>query len=327
VSWQRIRLLRSRPPERVALDPERQAVFNAALEQSEQLMRAAETVSAAAQPLPLFYSLSQAGRAIAAARLEERWLLHGHGLTSGDDSKCDLLRRTVTAQPAQRAGDRQDSFQGVAAAIKSGVFAGAVQIGAVWGAVPDLLWPEAQMPLDNPDWRRPIRAYSPWSDDDIVVYRGLSENYAQQAILGGLAEGSANEMEAELNAHYPVATDARIMRLQAGAKDTPVARDWVGHEHLPRFVWPKGTNLPIAAYRPGERPSLFLPAVADGANLSPLMLWWVLLFGLSMVARYDPEVWVAALDVNASEQAVPIEAALAEAITALPALVLTALTE
>jgi hypothetical protein len=56
------------------------------------------------------------------------------------------------------------------------------------------------------------------------------------------------------------------------------------------------------------------------------MLWWVLMFGLSSVARYDPEVWVAALDVNTSEQAVPIEAALDVALEALPELILDALT-
>jgi hypothetical protein len=56
------------------------------------------------------------------------------------------------------------------------------------------------------------------------------------------------------------------------------------------------------------------------------MLWWVLLFALSSVARYDPELWIAALDVNQSQQAVPIEAALAEALIVLPELILAALT-
>ncbi len=70
---------------------------------------------------------------------------------------------------------------------------------------------------------------------------------------------------------------------------------------------------------------LLLPRLSVGL-LSPLMLWWVLLFGLSMIARYDPELWVAALDVNDSPQAVPIEAALDEAMNALPLLILDALT-
>ena len=54
------------------------------------------------------------------------------------------------------------------------------------------------------------------------------------------------------------------------------------------------------------------------------MLWWLLLFGLSSIARYDPELWIAALDANNSRLAVPIEAALGVAIEALPGLILDA---
>jgi hypothetical protein len=42
-------------------------------------------------------------------------------------------------------------------------------------------------------------------------------------------------------------------------------------------------------------------------HLSPLMLWWVLLFGLSMLARYVPGAWSEALAVNESSLAVPLE--------------------
>jgi hypothetical protein len=71
---------------------------------------------------------------------------------------------------------------------------------------------------------------------------------------------------------------------------------------------------------------MLLPRLNGSDFLSPLMLWWVLLFALSSVARYDPELWIAALDVNQSQQAVPIEAALAEALIVLPELILAALT-
>lgn len=57
------------------------------------------------------------------------------------------------------------------------------------------------------------------------------------------------------------------------------------------------------------------------------MLWWVLLYGLSSIARYDPELWVAVLDVDGSDQAVPIEDTLNEALDALPDLILAALAE
>ena len=45
------------------------------------------------------------------------------------------------------------------------------------------------------------------------------------------------------------------------------------------------------------------------------------------VARHDPELWVEALDGNYSEQPVELEAALAEALEALPHLILDALSE
>jgi hypothetical protein len=71
---------------------------------------------------------------------------------------------------------------------------------------------------------------------------------------------------------------------------------------------------------------LLLPRASGKDALSPLMLWWALLFGLSSIARYDPETWVDALAVNNSELAVPIEAALDAALEALPDLILNALT-
>lgn len=72
-------MLRAAPPARV--DANRRPTFVAALEQFEELIRASRVVAPAAQPLPLFYALSQAGRAIGAARLENDWQLHGHGLS------------------------------------------------------------------------------------------------------------------------------------------------------------------------------------------------------------------------------------------------------
>ncbi|MBE1456954.1 hypothetical protein H4W79_001168 [Nocardiopsis terrae] len=53
------------------------------LEQAEQLFRQAATASPAPRPLPLFYGLNQAGRAIAAATstaTDDDWKLTGHGI-------------------------------------------------------------------------------------------------------------------------------------------------------------------------------------------------------------------------------------------------------
>jgi YaaC-like protein len=51
------------------------------------------------------------------------------------------------------------------------------------------------------------------------------------------------------------------------------------------------------------------------------MTWWLLLFALSMLARYHPLVWIRALDVDTSAVAVTLERAMRKAVDALPQLV------
>src|SRR5438067_921789 len=81
--WRSIRSLRSSPPG-LAADKgrRRREVFQSALQQAEELWEAARVVGYASRPLPLFYSLSQATRAICAAWLERdgAWIPQGHGL-------------------------------------------------------------------------------------------------------------------------------------------------------------------------------------------------------------------------------------------------------
>jgi hypothetical protein len=63
------------------------------------------------------------------------------------------------------------------------------------------------------------------------------------------------------------------------------------------------------------------PVVAPG----PAMTWWALLYALSMVARCEPDTWVASLGVDHSALAVPLEGTLADALEVVPHLVLDAL--
>lgn len=106
LAWQRIRVLRTRPPARV--EGERAGVFVSALEQAEQLMNAAADVGPAASPLLLFYAVSQAGRAIAAAHLDDPWRLSGHGLKlrATADPSGGLLRRVVKPDGGQATKGR-----------------------------------------------------------------------------------------------------------------------------------------------------------------------------------------------------------------------------
>jgi hypothetical protein len=66
------------------------------------------------------------------------------------------------------------------------------------------------------------------------------------------------------------------------------------------------------------------PSVA-GAELSSLLSWWTMLFGLSMLARYEPGVWTSALDYDTSHLAAPLSAVLEIGLTRVPELVLEAL--
>src|SRR5689334_1350150 len=80
--WTRIRSLRAEPPE-LAESGLRRRVFNAALQQCEELFAAANAAGAATKSLPLFYALSQAGRAISAAHnVDDTWAINGHGITA-----------------------------------------------------------------------------------------------------------------------------------------------------------------------------------------------------------------------------------------------------
>jgi hypothetical protein len=334
-AWQTIRLLRARPPTGVNTQ-ERLGVFTSALEQAEQLMRAAERVGPAAQPLPLFYSLSQAGRAIAAAKIaDDQWRLAGHGLRVPDNRlELRILRRTVEPQTPSKSAvamGRRDSFAGTAEAVGSGQLSAPVDLGAIWCAIPELLPHAPQIPDLKQNWRRPLVVFDTYWDAGVLASR---RQLGTDMIVCGLPSGAgAAEVDDEL-AHYPGAAGA-VTRTDPhlGGIGTPkeIVTEWTPDgRNCPRVSW---TDRPerhprldqVAPEYRGTGLRLLMPSLPTGDGLSPLMLWWILLLGLSSVARYDPEVWVAALDVNTSQQAVPIESALDAAVDALPELILQSL--
>jgi hypothetical protein len=69
------------------------------------------------------------------------------------------------------------------------------------------------------------------------------------------------------------------------------------------------------------------PSVVSRRELPPaeLMTWWLILYGLSMFARYHPREWVKALDVDSSEAAVLLDRCMSEAMDRVPYLVLDAI--
>lgn len=65
--WYFLRMSRWKPPG-LAAEGERADLYRAALQQFEDLMVASAASGPAGSPLPLYYAISQAGRAVLAAR-------------------------------------------------------------------------------------------------------------------------------------------------------------------------------------------------------------------------------------------------------------------
>lgn len=65
----------------------------------------------------------------------------------------------------------------------------------------------------------------------------------------------------------------------------------------------------------------FPAAEGQPAPLHPLMVWWAVLYALSMLTRYQPAEWTTLVDVNRSEQATAVEFVLDAALDVVPDLV------
>jgi hypothetical protein len=239
-----------------------------------------------------------------------------------------LLRRVVKPADRQPAKARRHSFTGVAEATGSDQLGSALELGAVWAALPDLMDPLPQPPLEDRAWRRPLPVFRPMFDP---AYRALADLRPLELLVDGLSPDA--DLDALLHhlGDYPTAEGAYMGHTLGMPDDSIVHQVSPTGQSLPVFCWPnvsthvqeraRRLNVVAPDYRRlGTR--LLLPRAGGKHAISPLMLWWLLLFGLSSLARYDPELWIAALDVNNSPLAVPIEAALDAALDAVPDLIL-----
>ncbi len=321
--WSRLRNTRATPPGRATATNSRRRTFAAAMEQFEELMRAAEQVGTASRPLPLFYALSQAGRAVAAAHAGEPWLLRGHGLQLKGEGR-PLLDRYVSPE-----GGAATSFRRVAETTGSGVLRDPVTISALCASLPDMAGvaelcgakPRALFVQPIAQSVGPVLTMSP--DVDAVVVNLPADIAA--------AEDTAAVLTEHLQ-HYPSAAGwalpehPRLSPPREGWGATAVLRWRVSSEvQSPNEPDRQARMLEVAPqYRYSDR-QWCRPAVAAGILVSPLMTWWALLYALSILARYEPAEWMGSLDVDKNPLAVPLEMVLQDALEVVPHLVLDAL--
>jgi hypothetical protein len=139
----------------MAAEPDRRAVFAAALQQAEEFFDAACEAGYATKPVALFYALSQAGRALAAAwGREDVWQLAGHGLSV--PALPSASEESALAETPMRISPRQaDSFGVVSAVTGSAPLAAGttVNLGALWASLPELP-PIDELCADHPRARQ-----------------------------------------------------------------------------------------------------------------------------------------------------------------------------
>jgi len=351
-----IRLTRAMPAGRAG-EADRHGTYSAALGQFEELLNAAAVASPASRPLPLFYALSQAGRAIAAAGADMPWRLVGHGIQTSSLNVEDVLtvrvkerKQGTPKQPAdskepdkQAIDERQeeapadesaeepaeeapveetrwsvDSFRGVAAATETSALNRPVKLGALWASLPEIA---DVLPTD--EWSKPLRVHP---DDEVFTKMAVWDRVS--ATVMGLDATSLDDVMEQLAA-YPGAAGLRPITAQGG----PMLNAFTPWGYGLRVSWPltDGTLtgreelLDRVAPLYGQSDERWLRPALGEAELSPLMTWWALLYALSMLARYEPGTWSAALDLNKSRLAAGLIQVLDVAMESVPELVLDAL--
>lgn len=327
-SWERLRATRHAPPAPAISDQLRRRTYISALEQAEQLFRAATVVSPAARPLPLFYGLSQAGRTIAAASPKlggNAWQLRGHGI------KCYELEGALSSVRVDIAGKSGSagSFVRLSEVLNSPLWEdGVVDLGHLWDSLPvnrvsplvePLTHRRTALELALPDFSQSQHPLLTAAIDFIPLW--VVESAVPRDALSDYLSS------------FPGAADYDNVTIRGDVSRPPAFEPHVDRPWALLFAnwYAKDTAPATVAERQAFMDSITLPYLGGrwffpditrtGQPLHPLLTWWCVLFALSMLARYQPAEWANHIDVDQSPHAVPLERILTDALTTVPALV------
>lgn len=334
--WRALRELRAAPPGR-ATRGARKEVFNAALEQAEQLFTSAAGAGPASRPLLLFYGLSQAGRAINACAsnvTHDSFPLTGHGIVIADNSmtRTDLGLVTVKDKLSSKG---KDSFVQVATALGSRSLPESTRLADLWSTIEEAeRWPLATpaKSLLHLDWHLPN--HRPGNTTLQAIVSGMPGSLAE------ISDPQRREIEVRTwLSNYPALGNYTFLRPGAIPDTGPESRNeregtigcwltWALEEHddaareqTHRITPWNGRHLA------NNSRVLHAQLGSDHRQLHPLLSWWAVLFAMSMLARYQPDRWTTYINVNTSKDAVAVEFLLDTALKAVPELILASIDE
>lgn len=316
IIWDWLRLSHYAAIGEAATSEQAAGIFRASLDQFEELMNAAAATGPAARPLPLFYALSQAGRALSASRGGEAHF--GHGITA-DPSPGDVLDTIV--RPSQR-GDQLGQFQAVSKALGSPLLSGPTPLIALLASLPETGMEMLETVTDRP---RPLEVWPIEEPVALMRTRVILPPGWDQVLVAFDEEKLTATRVHQILAAYPSA-NKKLALPDAYKTLSSVPKQWTPRGMgVPMLVKSNQLDEVAPEYRVlGRR---WLRPAIDGTTTLPiaLMTWWLVLFTLSILARYHPLIWVRALDVDSSPAAVTLERAMRKASDAVPQLLAEAI--
>lgn len=308
----RLQAMRAAPPTLAAEDKARRRVFGSALAQFDELLTAAASVGPAVSPIPLYYALTQAGRAIAAAHVKQNdWRASGHGLSVSSPSQ--LLGEALVSPHVGES----NQFAVFCKAIDSGRLTSAVTLNEVWAAVPQLEQVAGLGAEATPAIQLVVRA----SREGVGISASMSGPRA--ANLPNNPETAMARLRERLDSYPGAADGLAICEPFSASKRSPSGEPVIDVEWRSADGSLQSVYLAAPGLGPPGAGSYLWPGIGAHKDvLAPLALWWTALLALSSLARYEPDAWLAALARDESLLAIPIEEALAIALEMLPWLVL-----
>lgn len=297
-SWRRLRLFRS-DFLRVSGAGDIHSLFASALHQAEQQFRAARTVGYESRPLNLFYGLSQAGRAVAAVaslRGTTPAELNGHGIKCSNLGDFRIGRVPQLATLKVRSDDStRASFPVLSNILQSQELRTPTALARLWEM---LVEPQLHEPLTAP--QTPVLFVEQGA---LLGPEGSGTAFLQLSGIPTSIDFGDPAKFTQFTASYPALAGANFDRVtgQSPGRDSRPATQSI---QVSRTVLAP-MDRPTGTYRGSL---VVLPVPSEGSRpMHPLMIWWAILFGLSMLARYEPTSWTKLIDVNTSSSAVPIE--------------------